>query len=150
MYGCPCTGTADTREGGSCSPRDHFPQPECAHDRSAPRRTLQGGRQRLRNKGQTRCDPSAASQPPNSERKKNPQYSPDEAEPGFRGRRAHVPHGEQAGAHGCRAPCSPVRTALHHTLPTPPPARLPTQMARLSMGSSSSFFKPEPSKYAVY
>lgn len=61
-----------------------------------------------------------------------------------------MPHGEQAGAHGCRAPCSPVRTALHHTLPTPPPARLPTQMARLSMGSSSSFFKPEPSKYAVY
>lgn len=61
-----------------------------------------------------------------------------------------MPHGEQAGAHGNRAPCSPMRTTLHHTLPTLPPARLPTQMARLSVGSSSSFFKPETSKYAVY
>ena len=104
-------------------------------------RTLQGGRWRLRIKGQTRCDPSAASWSPNSERQRseNPQDGPEEAGPSSEEGGRVCPTGNKRVPTGA-GPRARRRAPLS-TTPSPPlpPARLPTQMARLSVGSSSSF-----------
>lgn len=104
-------------------------------------RTLQGGRRRLRIKGQTRCDPSAASRSPNSdrERSKNPQDSLEEAEPSSEEGGRVCPRGNKRVPTGA-GPRARRRAPLS-TTPSPPPSptRLPTQMAHLSVGSSSSF-----------
>lgn len=127
--GARVQGTVNTTEADSSSRWDHLLHPsvrmtEALHGpQLIDTRTLQGGRWRLRSKGQTRCDPSVASRSPSPERErsKNPQDSPEGAGPGSEEEGSVCPTGNKL----CPRVQGPGLTATHHSPPHPPHPRPP-------------------------